>query len=170
VTNAIAVHESELHDPFEAEQQITNIAAGESQSAIADHLAVENPHNITPGVIGAVPVAVEETTLILGAEWTPYPSSKWNNIRAIKQGRIVSLQGLVTRDSSNSNSKLIVILPTGFLPAVRQLFISWTYYSSSYYPCRIDVETNGVVSLEHPLLSQPIGWVALYPISFISAA
>ena len=138
-----------------------------TNSAIAAHLASSNPHQINPETIGAVNSQIIEASFTYASGWAAYGSGY--AVSVVKQGRLVVIEGLVKRNSSNSSDKTIFILPIGFRPQNRLVFNCFGVNNGQPESLRIDVETNGAVSLIFPAIASSIPWLSLGGISFIAA-
>jgi hypothetical protein len=100
-----------------------------------------------------------------GSGWAAYGGSFTASIK--KYEKIVTLEGLVKRNAGSET--LIATLPVNFRPSSRKLFICWGMIDNTYTVFRIDVESNGNISLNHPILPKAITWLSLDGICFIGS-
>ena len=145
------------------------IAQGQSytNSAIAAHLTDHNPHQITPEAIAAVSDELVEASFSYGAGWSQYSSGY--AVKATKLERLVVLEGLMNRTSSDSTDREVLFLPVGFRPRFRVVFYCLGINNGQYQPLRVNVQTNGAVSVPFPAIALPIPWISGNGISFIAA-
>lgn len=76
------------------------------------------------------------------ANYAPGPPPTWTLAQFYKSHGIVRLAGLVfTSTHTPAGSDTIFTLPTGYRPAVQEMFITWSNIGAS----RLDVATSGAV-------------------------
>ena len=115
--------------------------------------------------LGAAAVFTPQQSLNYYSGWGAYhPDSYFPTFSKID--KLVILSGLVTRTSGALTS--IFLLPSGFRPISRRLFIAWSFIDNIYTLSRVDVDTNGIVYFIHPTTSSQIVWLSLDGICFVS--
>ena len=121
-----------------------------TNSAISSHRGQNHPHQITPEMIGTVDSQLAEASFTYGSGWAADGSGY--AVSVVKQGSLVVLEGMVKRTSSDPSNKTIFILPSGFRPRSRRVFTCKGINVSQVEELRVDLTTNGVVTLWAPTI------------------
>lgn len=107
---------------------------------------------------------VTKAALPFGANWGNYGTT-WEDASYSRHGRVVRLQGLVTKSGTPAAADVIATLPVGFRPAEDLIFAAISG-STPEVAGRVDVHANGTVTWQRGSTTEQ-DYTSLSGISFV---
>lgn len=128
-------------------------------------MALFNPDH-TPFAGGGGGGAEEVADLTFVAGWSNLGGA-YEPVRRVKQGRLVSLAGILKSIGSHSGGTVIGTLPEGWRPENILLFGGFGYFASGYGIRRWDIEPNGNIIMQEAVNDND--WMGLHATFLVPA-